>query len=208
MLAHDGRPKNSRQLLRALSIDEISPMEADGGTYPMHLTDHERTTLLADAKKLDAIRDYLNSHPTPDPQESIDVWFRHLLGMRMIMGNFSNSMSLVACLMAKSYLEKTLPMRPFDAALKSQNAPGPDIDAMTLDGDRVVAELKTTVPNRGNRFGANQTKEIKKDLTKLQMIEARYKFFFVTDRTAAEEIGRVFEADLSEIMIICLVDLE
>jgi hypothetical protein len=77
-----------------------------------------------------------------------------LSGIKEIVGNASNDLSLVATLMAKEHLYRMLPMQPFDAALKPQGASGLDIDECTVDGERVVAEIKTTSPYRPNDLGA------------------------------------------------------
>ncbi len=72
-------------------------------------------------------------------------------------------------------------MQPFDVAAKAQGAPGLDIDAMTEDGERVVGEIKTTVPYNGPDLGASQQATFQKDFDKLRAAEAERKYFFVTN---------------------------
>jgi hypothetical protein len=109
------------------------------------------------------------------------AWYTYLAKLKAIQGNSSNAVSFVATLLVKQYLEKRYGINDFDAAAKSQNAPGIDIDVLLPDGQRLVAELKTTNPYKPNDFGAQQRKSIKKDFLKLANANADVKLFLVTD---------------------------
>jgi hypothetical protein len=169
-------------------------------------TEGERNALETMQKRIEELRAFLSQNETPDALDPSECWFAHLLGISTILGNFSNNLSLVACVMAKEYLERTLPMRPIDVAHKPQGAPGLDFDELTIDGARVIGELKTTVPYAGSRFGAAQATSLKKDFAKLQAHEADYKFMFVTDAGAARELRRSYFNELNGVTVVCLTD--
>lgn len=81
-------------------------------------------------------------------------------------------------------------MQPFDVAFKPQGAPGLDIDAKTIDGERVVGEIKTTTPYHGHDLGAAQKLTFVKDFRKLEEAVAVHKFFFVTDEATFDVVQR------------------
>jgi hypothetical protein len=112
----------------------------------------------------------------PDPR----TWLLYLTQIKDILGNTSNSIGFLATLLAKDYLARRFSVVGFDAAAKAQGAPGPDIEVRTSDGKLVRCELKTTRPYQPG-FGANQKKEILKDLKKLVECSADYKLMLVTD---------------------------
>lgn len=113
-------------------------------------------------------------------------------------------MSFIATLMAKEYLGSVLDMAPFDAALKPQGAPGLDIDERTQRGDRVVAEIKTTVPYLGADLGAAQKTSFLKDFAKLRIAEAPYKFFFLTNPDAYNAVMRRYAAEVVGVSVVLL----
>jgi hypothetical protein len=85
--------------------------------------------------------------------------------------------------MAKEYLSAKFDVT-FDAAEKPQGASGIDIDVLSGSGERIVAEIKTTVPYQVSDFGAQQAASFKKDFVKLAVATAMHKLLFVTDRRA------------------------
>ena len=132
--------------------------------------------------RLKAMRSHL-SKETPALEDTA-AWFSYLAELKTIQGNSSNNMSFIGTLLAKQYLAQNYGLTSFDAAEKSQNAPGIDIDVMLSDGRRLVAELKTTNPYKPKDFGAQQRKTIKKDFLKLANAQADIKLFLVTDPIA------------------------
>ncbi len=124
--------------------------------------------------------------------------------MKEITGNASNGMSFVAALMAKDYLYRVLPMQSFDAAAKAQGAPGLNIDERTVDGSRVIGEIKTTTPYMGNDLGAQQKVTFKKDFEKLNNTQADYKFFFVTDPMTFRIVKHKYLSQLPGVSIVLL----
>ncbi len=152
------------------------------------------------------LREYLDAHPEPDVDATAGEWFAFLADMKAILGNPNNDLSFVATLMAKDYLCRTLPMRPFDAAEKAMGAPGLDIDERTVDGNRVVAEIKTTTLFLGDELGAMQKATFLKDFAELQQAEADYKFFFVTDGRTFAVVKSRYARGLTGITVVRLGD--
>jgi hypothetical protein len=146
------------------------------------LTIREHTIMQDIERRLTAVRAHLAS-ATPQLDNTTE-WFSYLAELKTIQGNFSNDVSFVATLLAKQYLARCYGLNSFDAAEKSQNATGIDIDVRLLDGRRLVAELKTTDPCKPKDFGAQQRKSIKKDFVKLAKAQAHIKLFLLTDPLA------------------------
>jgi hypothetical protein len=136
-------------------------------------------------------------------------WFVALAKIKAIQGNINNDLSFLACVLAKKYLEKQFGLTNFDAGAKAQGAPGLDIDLVTPSGDRVIAEIKTTVPYSGalNDLGSNQKDKFRDDFYKLNNATADYKFFFVTDKATLEVVKRKYSREIPGVEII-LLDLE
>jgi hypothetical protein len=125
------------------------------GRATVAYTKLELTYLEEVRRRLGELRAFINSL---DLTESTDVrdWYTALARLRAIQGNISNDLSFVACLLAKRYLQEQFGIADFDAAAKAQGAPGLDIDVYSTKGERIVAEIKTTVPYSGakNDFGS------------------------------------------------------
>ena len=134
------------------------------------------------ADRMSRIRDHLNEASLADPVEP-STWYEFLSALRKIQGNLSNDLGFVATLLAKRYLSSKFSV-DFDAAEKPQGAPGIDIDVRTADGQRIVAEIKTTDPYQPNDFGAQQAASFNKDFIKLAAASAAHKFLFVTEPRA------------------------
>jgi hypothetical protein len=146
------------------------------------LTDREKRYCSEITQRISHMRTFLNENALPDPPDPT-AWHSFLSQFRKIQGNLSNDGSFIATLLAKQYLCSHFKVA-FDAAEKPQGAPGIDIDIETDEGDRIVAEIKTTVPYQVTDFGAQQTASFKKDFAKLSASEAKHKFLFVTDSRA------------------------
>lgn len=170
----------------------------------MESTEREQAALGIIADRVDALREFVTRRTPPDRGAPAADWFCYLAELKAVQGNTHNLSSLAACLMAKEYLIQRLPMAPFDVAEKPQGAPGLDIDAHTIDGRRVVGELKTTVPYAGSRLGAAQSKSFASDVAKLEAAEAPLKFLFVTDPTTKQAVEHAFGSRLRNIAVVCL----
>ncbi len=140
-------------------------------------------------QNIELLREFLNEN---QPVENADAasWFEYLGKIRAIQGNTSNDYSFIACLLAKQYLATRFDIGNYDAALKPQGAPGLDVELMTAHGQRIVAEVKTTVPYSAakNDLGSQQKSSFQKDFDKLNRAIADYKFFFVTDPKTYEVV--------------------
>ena len=169
---------------------------------------HERDNLAALIDRLMRLRALLLDRATPTHETTLQEWHDLLRSLKAIVGNSSNDMSFIAVLMAKDYLCRTLPMRSFDAGLKPQGASGPDIDELTTDGRRVIAEIKTTMPYNGPDLGAQQLATFKKDFDKLNTAVAELKFFFVTERSTFELMKRKYRSRIPSTTIVLLPEGE
>jgi hypothetical protein len=98
--------------------------------------------------------------------------------VKLTLGNRNNDASFIATLLAKRYLIAQFQIG-FDAAARPRGASGIDIDLMTPNGERVIAEIKTTLPYGLKDFGAAQGASFKRDFEKLKMTHARHKLLFV-----------------------------
>ncbi len=140
------------------------------------------------AGRIDRLRALLNER-TLNTQGAPAVWYEFLSALKQIQGNSSNDMSFIATLLAKRYLADRFHVA-FCAAEKPQGAPGIDIDVTSTDGERIVGEIKTTVPYQAVDFGAQQASMFKKDFTKVAAAEAKHKFLFVTERAAFDVLKK------------------
>ncbi|MGC4193201.1 MAG: hypothetical protein QM589_18800 [Thermomicrobiales bacterium] len=170
----------------------------------MELTANELACLRGAKDRLVDLSKLLSSGETPPLSAPPGEWFRYLTAIKEIQGNFSNDLSFVSCLMAKEYLAARLNLPVFDVAEKPQGANGLDIDEMTLDGQRVIGEIKTTTPHHVVRFGAAQIASMRKDFAKLQHHVADHKFMFVTDAASFEVLRRRYQQHLAGITVVCL----
>ncbi|SRR6266566_400947 len=141
----------------------------------------------------------------PDLTSSeIGVAYRWLVEIKMVLGNLNNDVSFVGALLAKDFLLKRHRLLGLDISSKAQGAPGLDIDETTSEGDRVVAEIKTTIPYAGNKLGAQQEVTFRKDFVKLGAAKARFKYFFVTEKDAFDATLRKYQQDLEGITLVLL----
>jgi len=118
--------------------------------------------------RLSKTRDALNDLDVAGLGYDSRGWLTALAALKAIAGNTSNDVSFVACLLAKAFLLQRYSVTTFDVAEKAQGAQGLDIDIMTRDGQRIVAQVKTTTPYKPHDFGAQQWHTIKRDFQKLE----------------------------------------
>ena len=148
---------------------------------------------------------YLSENPAP-VEDDPATWFEFVARIRDIQGNISNDQSFLATLLAKIYLMNRFRLVDYDAAEKAQGAPGLDIDVLTLEGERIIGEIKTTVPYGKNDLGAQQKDSFRKDFRKLNEAVAQYKFFFVASRHTFEIMQQRYAQQIPGIEIVLLVD--
>ncbi len=153
----------------------------------MMLKPNEQVGLDQLTRKLKDLQSVANQQlPTSAPVDW-SAWSAFLAAIKEATGNLNNEASFVATMLAKKHLKaKHSDLNDYDAAAKPQNAPGLDIDELTLNGKRIIAEVKTMEPNGRNDFGANQAKQIIKDLIRLESTPADYKYFFLSSKRAEQ----------------------
>jgi len=154
--------------------------------------------------RLTGLRQLLEREEMPVHETSPAQWHTFLYAIKSIVGNANNDVSFIASLMAKEYLLRVLPILDFDIGLKPQGAPGLDIDVKTVDGRRVVAEIKTTSPYHPRDLGAQQKVTFKKDFAKLNAAHAERKFFFLTDRTTFDIVCARYIDQLHDVQVVLL----
>lgn len=167
------------------------------------MTDKERGELDQIGRRIGLLQQYLSTWDLNSSLEC-DEWMKRLLEIRRIQGNTNTGASFVASLLAKQFLANRFGFAPFDATEKRQAANGLDIDFKTPDGKRVIGEIKTTVPYKGEKLGGNQETAIRKDFARLAEESASFKFFFVTDPMALEIVQSCYGVESSEIEIVLL----
>jgi hypothetical protein len=108
--------------------------------------------------------------------------------------------------MAKNYLAQRFDIKEFDISIKPQGAPGLDIDLKTANDERIIGEIKTTVPYSGAKsdLGAKQKETFKHDFDKLNTTAAHHKFFFVTDRATFEVVQRRYIEQIPGVKVVLL----
>lgn len=149
------------------------------------LTDGEKLRCTEIGRKISRLGDFLNDTDLGEPTD-LSTWYKFLSRIEAILGNAHNDISFVATVLARLYLQKRFARFEFDAASKSQSAPGLDIDGRTPHGERIVGEIKTTVPYKIRDFGAQQKRMMEKDFIKLRKAVALHKFMFVTEKSTFE----------------------
>ena len=172
----------------------------------MDASEHEQRAIVDIGQRLEALQRLMRESAIPEAEASAAVWFSYLAALKETVGNFHPWLSFVSCLLAKRYLTEHFEMKPFDVGIKPQGAPGLDIRAETLTGERVIGEIKTTVPYLGTRLGSAQRDSILRDIEKLRRTPAEHTYLFVTNSAAARAIRQAFEARLDGIEVVCLLD--
>jgi len=110
----------------------------------MPLTEGERHQLAGMADRLEAMRGFFASRHLPSADAKPAEWHALLVELKRLQGNFNNPVSFVGVLLAKEFLVQRHRFQDFDASRKAQGASGLDIDETTIEGERVVGEVKTT----------------------------------------------------------------
>ncbi len=133
--------------------------------------------------------------------------FSYMESFKSMLGNYNNDISTLGCLMAKEYILNNHKFKvEFDILRKLQGASGLDIDEVTINGERIIGELKTTFPYKEKHFGAMQKLSINKDIDKLVNEIADYKYFFVTGMESFKILKSEFEISKYNIELVYLGD--
>ena len=172
----------------------------------MELTPQEQKKVAEIAKKVRDLREYFARFDLPEGTVHLKGWYEFLNGIKIVSGNLDADQSFVATLLAKQFLLGQHGGLAFDAAAKSQAAPGLDIDATTNDGKRIVGEVKTVFPYQVQDFGSQQRKSIMTDLEKLATARADFKYMFVSEIQTFEVLVRKYGKRLEGINLVLLVN--
>lgn len=173
---------------------------------PVDLTATGEQALKEITEKIRELREFLNMYELPTDTSRLDGWFNFLNLTKTILGNFNNEVSFVATLLAKLYLVRKHAGFTFDAAGKSQSAPGLDIDVRLPDGRRIIGEVKTVEPYKETDFGAQQQNTFQKDFAKLSKTIADYKYLFLTEPRAVDVVEARYRKHLPGVTVVCLSD--
>ena len=165
------------------------------------MTPNEQKHIKAVERKIENVKILLNSASLSETT-SMSEWLYCLRAMKEIVGNSHNDINTVACLMAKDYLCRKLPMRDYDAMGKAHGANGPDIDERTVDGQRVIAEIKTTGAFGYSDVRSPQKEAFLDDFQRLRITEAGHKFFFVVDPEIFGIVRRKYAAHIPGVTLV------
>ena len=166
-----------------------------------NMTKKEIDKVYKSFQKLESLR---NALFTDVNKGDIYEIFRFFNNIKEIMGNFNTDVSFISCLMAKDYLYGQFNLGNFDVSEKSQSAPGPDIEVYTVEGKKIIAEIKSTNPYKDNDFGSQQIDSLRNDFSKLKNSSADYKYMFVTNESAYNILNKKYSAELEGIMLVLL----
>jgi hypothetical protein len=150
-----------------------------------------------------ALSEFLATTPQPEAGATLE-WFEFIAKVRAIQGNISNDQSFLGTMLAKLYLMQHFDLGDYDAAGKEQGAPGLDIDIRLDTGERIIGEIKTTVPYGEKDLGAQQKDSFRKDFKKLNEAQADYKFFFITNPRTLEIMQRRYFQEIPDVKIVFL----
>ena len=157
------------------------------------------------SNKMEKIRGFLSDNMVSDfSDKGVVEQYESLKGFRRIIGNIDNDLSFLGCLLIKEFLIQSHSFYELNMALKPQGSPGLDVDETTIDGKRVIGELKTTYPYQENDLGANQKSNFIKDFEKLQQNVADYKYFFVTELKTFDIVRSKYSKYLKGIHLVLL----
>jgi len=170
----------------------------------MEFTDLESKYLEKISNIIDSLKNIILNTNFDKHNIDIKYWYIFLNEIKNTIGNFNEKLSFLSCLLAKKYLMEIHEIEDFDVALKSQCAPGLDIDIYTKNGERIIAEIKTTNSLYKNSLGANQKEKICDDLNKLNKKVADYKYLFLTEENTHNIVNKNYGKKYKDINIIKL----
>lgn len=156
-------------------------------------------------KRLRGVQRVLEGHDLSAEFVDARKCFELLKRVKDALGNSNNDVSFVATLLAKAYLAERHSGCVFDAAAKSQSAPGLDIDVV-VGNQRIVGEIKTTYPYNESDFGAAQLDSFRSDFAKLAKAKARAKYLFVTEPETFDVLSKKYRQELRGVTVVSLLD--
>jgi len=170
----------------------------------MKITESEKIVLKELYGKIRDLQYYFKTEQIDEHSYNSIHWYNYIVKIKKILGNFDNDISYIACLMAKEFLISRHSVEDLDVSLKPQSAPGLDIDTITNTGDRIIAEIKTTIPYLKNDLGAQQKNMFLKDFHKLNNNDATFKYFIVTEKAAYNVVQKRYSKYLNNKILVLL----
>jgi hypothetical protein len=170
------------------------------------LSDEDIIYMNSIKEKIKKLKSFLNENDFGNDKNNFELYYQILNEIKNITGNIYNDLSFISCLLAEKYLMKHHNFSLLDITTKAQGAPGLDIDEITIDGERVIGEIKTTYPYKKKRLGSNQKKSFKNDFKKLSENDAKYKYFFLTEEKTFEIVKEKYLDYLEDVNIVLLMD--
>jgi hypothetical protein len=157
------------------------------------------------SEKMENIREFFaNDAITGLSKGNLSVQYETIKRFRRIIGNIDNDISFIGCLLVKEFINNRYDITGLNMGLKAQGASGLDFDEVTVDGKRIVGELKTTYPYQKHDLGANQKSTFIKDFEKLQNNVADHKYFFVTEQKTFEIVRTKYSQYLQGVSLVLL----
>jgi hypothetical protein len=129
-----------------------------------------------------------------------------LSGIKQLLGNFNQALSVSATLLVKAYLTRKHADVEFDAAAKSHGAPGLDIDVTTRGTQRIVGAVQAALPHHAHDFGNQQKSAFLRDAAKLATAHAEYKYLFLTRPEAFDVVCGRYRERVAGIRVVSLAD--
>ena len=167
----------------------------------MNMSEGEKKQLNEALLKMYKLKDYFNTENI-DKLDKIENIYNFFVNFKKIQGNINNSISYIACLLAKEYLLKKHNLVKMDMSIKPQGANGLDIDENLENGKRIIGEIKTIYPLCKNDFGSAQRKSFRNDFKKLNNTNADYKYLFVTEKESYELLNSKYKTEIKDVFIV------
>ena len=169
----------------------------------MKMTKNEETQLNNIKTIIGKLKSYLGNSDINDIDELKKI-YNYISEIKSIQGNLNNSISYIACLMAKEYLLKNYDINNIDVSIKPQSANGLDIDEKLNNGERIICEIKTIFPLVENDFGSAQRNSFRNDFKKLNETVSKHKILFVTEQKAFNVLKEKYLNELVNVKIVLL----
>ena len=149
-------------------------------------------------KKLDDLSKFFIRETLQIGEDNVRVVLSKLIELKGILGNIDNDIHFLASFMANSFLKEE---HGIEIDLdKPEGQSGLDIEVEDIAG-----EIKTTIPYHDKDFGANQKTHILKDLERLELSSANYKYFFVIDSRTEKILKQKYSKKYPSVRIINLL---
>ncbi len=108
--------------------------------------------------------------------------------------------------LAEQYLRKIHPdIQNWETKLGSDS--GVDIVGYSNNEEKIVGEVKSTIPYGGNRLGAAQATSIKHDLDKMKKYHGTSKYFFILDSITKTAVIHKFQNELDDIKVLAIKEI-